>query len=251
MLDAGQERRTSASTSCRSTRRSPRTRRSTRSSIATDGTVTSTSDPDELEAALRGRGQRPGQAARRHVRPAGLRHRRGHAWRSPWTPTGRRTPTRRSSHCPTGRGRGRRRRRYAAPDDGVQPRSRPLAHRRSCLLFLGMAVLLAFGSTRSVAAQRSTPMQQQLSLYTVHGMTPLRAERRQQSEGVDLKQTPRSRIADQLVVQARLRGQARTASSTAPGSSSRRPSGCCCTPASRSARPWSASCSTRNRSSWR
>jgi tight adherence protein B len=68
-------------------------------------------------------------------------------------------------------------------------------------LFGGLALLLVFGLNQ-LAPKSATPMQQQLSLYTVHGMR--RAEPpRPISEAVDLKQTAVN-IADHLAVRGDL-----------------------------------------------
>lgn len=65
------------------------------------------------------------------------------------------------------------------------------------LVFLGFAFLLAFALTQ-VSNREQNPMQRQLQLYTVHGMRRTEPAP-QQSEGVDLKQTAAA-IADHLVV---------------------------------------------------
>jgi len=65
------------------------------------------------------------------------------------------------------------------------------------LVFLGFAFLLAFALTQ-VSGRDQNPMQRQLQLYTVHGMRRTEPAP-QQSEGVDLKQTAAA-LADHLVV---------------------------------------------------
>lgn len=68
-------------------------------------------------------------------------------------------------------------------------------------LFGGLALLLIFGLNQ-LAPKSATPMQQQLSLYTVHGMR--RAEpARPITESVDLKQTA-VKLADHLAVRGDL-----------------------------------------------
>lgn len=68
-------------------------------------------------------------------------------------------------------------------------------------LFGGIALLLVFGLGQ-LSPRNATPMQQQLNLYTVHGMR--RAEPpRAPAEGIDLKQTA-SRLADHLAVRGSL-----------------------------------------------
>jgi tight adherence protein B len=66
------------------------------------------------------------------------------------------------------------------------------------LLFGGLALLLNFGFG-SIKRTELNPMQRQLQLYTVHGMRRTEPPRPQQSDGVDLKQTA-VMIADHLVV---------------------------------------------------
>ncbi len=83
----------------------------------------------------------------------------------------------------------------AAPDDGFSL-PKPALFIGIGLLFLGMAVLLAFGSTKMVPAE-ITPMQQQLSLYTVHGMK--RSEKSNKSEGSAQLKDSAVAIAQQLV----------------------------------------------------
>jgi tight adherence protein B len=65
------------------------------------------------------------------------------------------------------------------------------------LLFVGLAVLLGFGIT-SLRPNAATPMQQQLSLYTVHGMKRTQPAP-QQGDGVDLKGAA-VQLADRMVM---------------------------------------------------
>jgi tight adherence protein B len=64
------------------------------------------------------------------------------------------------------------------------------------LLFGGLALLLSFGLTQ-LRPKSATPMQQQLSLYTVHGMR--RTQPAPQSDGVDLKGAA-VQLADRMVM---------------------------------------------------
>ncbi len=85
---------------------------------------------------------------------------------------------------------------YAPPQEGLRV-SRPLLLAGIALLFLGMGTLLAFGMTRSMRVELS-PMQQQLSLYTADGMRHTASHPVTQSGGAQLKESA-VRMAEGLV----------------------------------------------------
>jgi tight adherence protein B len=83
----------------------------------------------------------------------------------------------------------------AAPDEGLSL-PKPAMFIGIGLLFLGMAVLFAFGSTKLVPAE-ITPMQQQLSLYTVHGMK--RSEKSNKQDGSGQLKDSAVALAQELI----------------------------------------------------
>jgi tight adherence protein B len=83
---------------------------------------------------------------------------------------------------------------YTPKDQGLSL-SRPALFGGIALFFVGMAVLLIFGATR-VMPSAATPMQQQLSLYTVHGMK--RSEKSTKEGGAQLKDSAVA-IAQELI----------------------------------------------------
>lgn len=68
---------------------------------------------------------------------------------------------------------------YQPADSSSFSVSKPVMLAGVAMLFVGLAVLLAYGASRAVRAE-ATPMQQQLSLYTVHGM---KRSQRQEKQG--------------------------------------------------------------------
>ncbi len=88
---------------------------------------------------------------------------------------------------------------YATSESSLPSVSRPVLIGGVGLLFLGLAVLLGFGMTRLTPAA-ATPMQQQLSLYTVHGMK--RSDRKKGSEqGAQQLKDSAVAIADRIMEQ--------------------------------------------------
>jgi tight adherence protein B len=83
----------------------------------------------------------------------------------------------------------------ASPDEGFSL-PKPALFAGIALLFVGMAVLFAFGATKMMPAEM-TPMQQQLSLYTVHGMK--RSEKASKSEGSAQLKDSAVAIAQELI----------------------------------------------------
>jgi tight adherence protein B len=84
---------------------------------------------------------------------------------------------------------------YAPSDPGMSV-SGPWLIAGILLMFGGLALLLSFGITH-LRPKSATPMQQQLSLYTVHGMK--RTQPAPQTEGVDLKGAA-VQFADRMVM---------------------------------------------------
>ena len=197
VLDAAEEVRGPRSTPSASNQEiTSRVAARTRSSSPPTATVTSTSDPDSAEGSLR------------EPRPTTWPS----SWSSPSTapaPTidegtlavsvdgrrHRRTPTRRSSRCADDRGRQRR-------TDVREPRRSslragpPLADRRRALLFGGPRPAAALRHSARSRPAKASPMQRQLSLYTVHGMrrteTGAASVRRRRPQGRRRSRSPTS-----------------------------------------------------------
>lgn len=81
---------------------------------------------------------------------------------------------------------------YTTSKSSLPSVSRPVLIGGVGLLFLGLAVLLGFGMTRLTPAA-ATPMQQQLSLYTIHGMK--RSDRKKGSGEQGAQQLKDSAVA--------------------------------------------------------
>ena len=110
---------------------------------------------------------------------------------------------------------------YAEPSKPAVEISKTMLLVAIGLLFLGLALLLGFASTR-VMPSEATPMQQQLSLYTVHGMR--RSDKRTKQEGAGQLKDSAVAITEGFIAKRDFE-ESRATSSIAPGSASRRRSG--------------------------
>jgi len=89
---------------------------------------------------------------------------------------------------------------YTKSKSSLPSISRPVLIGGVGLLFLGLAVLLGFGMTRLTPAA-ATPMQQQLSLYTVHGMKRSDRSKRGGEQGAQQLKDSAVAMADRIMEQ--------------------------------------------------